>query len=72
MSAVRVLQSEREAVTHTVDGERRGPHAFITIEVDTGNGVLVVEVDAGDWSKSLATGVSSPATLRTRPFVRSA
>ena len=41
-----------------------GPGAFILVDVYTPNGVMRVEVDAGEFSRALAyPGTQAPATL---------
>ena len=52
--SVRASRVERSVETVTANGKSSHPHAFVVLEVETGNGTLRVEVDAGDWSRMLA------------------
>ena len=50
-----------------------GPGAFVLVDVYTPNGVMRVEVDAGEFSRALAyPGVRSPATLSSLPSTENA
>lgn len=55
------------------NGAEPTPHAFVLIDVYTPNGVLRVEVDAGEFSKALARPDSrAVATLSSLPEAGSA
>lgn len=64
MNAIKILSLDREVTTHTRAGASTEPHRFVQIVIGTGNGSLVAELDAGDWSRALANpGTSVPAKL---------
>ena len=63
----------RSVTTHTVDGATTAPHEFVRLKIDTPNGVLVVTLDAGDWSRALAhPGTASAAELTLDSYVPAA
>lgn len=46
---------ESDVTTHTADGASTEKHAFVRLRIDTGaSGLLVVELDAGEFSRILA------------------
>lgn len=44
----------RPVTTHTRDGASTEPHGFVQLLINTPNGPLLVDVDAGDFSRALA------------------
>lgn len=77
MSAAGDLQVNtitREVTTHTRDGASTSPHGFVQLLVTTPNGPLLVDVDAGEFSRALAhPGTRIAVTLDVPgPVTRSA
>lgn len=57
MSAAGDLQVNtvtRPVTTHTRDGESVSPHGFVQLLITTPSGPLLVDVDAGEFSRALA------------------
>lgn len=66
--SLKVERFERNVTTHTVNGAKTEPHAFLRLIVENGNGAFAIEVDAGDWSRMLAyPGQVSPIVLTPVP-----
>jgi hypothetical protein len=64
VSSLKVSGGSRDVTTHSAAGASTKSHAFVNLDVDTGNGqTLRVEVDAGDWSRALALGLPVPVKL---------
>ena len=62
--AIKISSSSRDVTTHSAAGPSTKSHAFVNLELDAGNGQTIrIEVDAGDWSRALALGVSAPVKL---------
>jgi hypothetical protein len=67
---MRIETFSRSTSVTTVDGEKTSTNGYVRLLIDTGpSGILSVEVDAGDWSRSLANPgkLTSPANLDIRP-----
>ncbi len=44
----------RGVETHTIDGASTEPHSFVRLLINTPNGPLQVDADAGEFSRALA------------------
>lgn len=63
-TSLKISSGARDVETHSAAGVSKESHAFVTIEIDVGNGTTIgVEVDAGDWSRALALGIPAPVVL---------
>lgn len=51
---LRLSRETRTVTRHTGDGDVTGPADYVRLTLNTPNGPLQVDVDAGDWSRAIA------------------